>query len=186
MEILFATSNPHKVKEAKGVGKDFGVEFPQLKESYPEVRDEDVSKVAEEGARFVFERIQKPVIVEDTGLYIESLNGFPGSYSAFVYRKISNKGILKLLMEDINRNARFISAIGYCDPNGVLVFQGSVKGSIADEVKGGAGFGYDPIFVPEGQQKTFAEDPVMKSEVSHRKKAFEKFCKWINDKKIFV
>jgi XTP/dITP diphosphohydrolase len=179
MKILFATSNPHKVREANGVGEGFGVEFIQLMEPYPEIRDEDVSKVAEEGAKFVFEGIQESVIVEDTGLFIDVLNGFPGSYSAFVYGKIGNQGILQLLGGRENRNARFISAIGYCDLNGVKIFQGSVEGVVSDEVEGTAGFGYDPLFIPKGQTKTFAQDPVMKSRVSHRKKAFEKFCRWV-------
>lgn len=179
MEILFATSNPHKVREANDVGEGFGVEFIQLMEPYPEIRDEDVSRVAEEGAKFVFEGIQKTVIVEDTGLFIDVLNGFPGSYSAFVYRKIGNQGILQLLTEKVDRSARFTSAIGYCDLKGVKIFQGSVEGTIADEAEGTAGFGYDPLFIPKGQTKTFARDPVMKSRVSHRKKAFEKFCRWV-------
>ena len=179
MRILFATSNHHKVMEANEVGKNFGVEFSHLMERYPEIRDEDVSRVAEAGAKFVFEKIQKPVVVEDTGLFIEALNGFPGSYSAFVFKKIGNQGILQLLKEKENRNARFISAVGYCDSDGVRIFQGLVEGSIAREAKGGAGFGYDPIFIPEGQSETFAQDPEMKNGISHRRRAFEKFCRWV-------
>lgn len=183
MKILFATSNQHKVKEANKIGKKFEIEFLQLEEPYPEIRDEDVSKVAEEGAKFLFEKIKKPLVVEDTGLFIEALNGFPGSYSAFVFKKIGNQGILQLLKEKRNRRAEFISAVGYCSSEVVKIFQGLVKGTITREVKGDAGFGYDPIFIPEGQSKTFAEDPVMKNTVSHRRKAFEKFCKWIVTKK---
>ncbi len=178
-KVKFATSNPHKVREGNLVGKKFGIDFVQIKQSYPEIRDEDVSKVAEEGGRFVFDKIKEPIIVEDTGLFIEALNGFPGSFSAFVFRKIGNDGILKLLGSEKDRNAEFISAIGYCDENGVKIFKGIVKGSIADEKKGMEGFGYDPIFIPTGYGKTFAEDPDLKSRISHRRKAFQKFCEWL-------
>ncbi len=179
MKIRFATSNPYKVSEGNVVGAGFGIEYVQLKEPYPEIRDEDVSRVAEEGARFVFDRINKPVIVEDTGLFIEALNGFPGSFSAFVFGKLGNNGILKLLGEVENRKAEFISAVGYCNQEGVRVFKGSVKGLIADRKKGMGGFGYDPIFIPAGQKKTFAEDPGMKERISHRNKAFQRFSEWI-------
>jgi XTP/dITP diphosphohydrolase len=179
MEVRFATSNPHKVLEGNLVGKRFGMEFVQIRHSYPEIRDEDVSRVAEDGARFVFDKINEPVIVEDTGLFIERLNGFPGSFSAFVFQKIGNEGILRLLENEGNRNAEFISAIGYCDGKGVNVFRGSVGGTIADDKRGTDGFGYDPIFVPEGYKKTFAEDPEMKAMVSHRRNAFQSFCEWI-------
>ena len=178
-KVKFATSNPHKVREGNLVGKRFDIEFVQIKHAYPEIRDEDVSKVAEEGARFVFDRIKEPVIVEDTGLFIEALNGFPGSFSAFVFQKIGNDGILKLLKGEENRKAEFVSVIGYCDENGVKIFKGIVEGSIADEKKGSEGFGYDPLFIPTGYEKTFAEDPELKGKVSHRKKAFQKFCEWL-------
>ena len=179
MKILFATSNNHKVREANAVGKEFKIEFVQIQIEYPEIRSESVSRVAGEGARFVFEKIRERVIVEDSGLFIDALNGFPGPYSAFVFRKIGNDGILKLLKE--NRNAKFISAIGYCDSNGVRTFEGIVKGIIAEKPRGNAGFGYDPIFIPENYEKTFAEDPGLKSRISHRRMAFQKFCNWITN-----
>ncbi len=178
MKILFATSNLHKVLEGNEIGKEFGIEFKQISVPYPEIRDEDVGKVAEDGARFVFSKIKKPVIVEDTGLFIDALNGFPGPYSAFVFRKIGNEGILRLMKNMKNRKAEFISAIGYCDLSGVKVFKGVLKGRIAEKPKGNEGFGYDPIFTPENSKKTLAEDFSLKNRISHRKKAFEKFCGW--------
>ncbi|OYT39292.1 MAG: hypothetical protein B6U86_05440 [Candidatus Altiarchaeales archaeon ex4484_43] len=87
-------------------------------------------------------------------------------------RKIGNDGILKLLRGERNRKAKFISAIGYCDENGVKIFKGIVGGSIANEKKGGEGFGYDPIFIPINYKRTFAEDPDLKARISHRKREF--------------
>ncbi len=180
-KIKFATSNPYKVREANLVGEKFQIEFIQIEEDYPEVRDDDVRKVAIEGVDYVFNKLGEPVIVEDTGLFINALNGFPGSYSAFVFYKIGNEGILRLLANSENRNAEFVSAIGFHDLEGMRVFDGTVSGKIGARITGTAGFGYDSIFIPEGNERSFGEDPDLKARVSHRKKAFEKFCQFIDD-----
>ena len=180
--IKFATSNPNKVVEGNIVGKEFGIEFVQIMEDYPEIRDEDVARVAEEGAKFVYGSVKEPIIVEDTGLFINALNGFPGTYSKFVFRKIGNDGILRLMKgmdsgaEQGNRRAVFVSAIGYYDGDRVIVFKGEVNGRITSEPKGNVGFGYDPIFMPDDYDKTFAENRELKLEISHRRNSFQKFC----------
>jgi len=182
MKVLFATSNPHKVKEANDVGRGYGIEFVQLSESYPEIRDEDVGKVALEGAKYAYGVVGKPVVVDDTGLYIDALNGFPGPYSAYVFKKIGCQGILKLMKDVDDRKAVFVSAVGYCDGKDVLVFKGECRGTIIKEMRGPEVFGYDPVFMPDGQDKTFAEDDAMKYCVSHRRKSFEAFCRWLTDR----
>jgi XTP/dITP diphosphohydrolase len=179
MNVDFATSNPHKVSEANSVGKLFNVGFTQIKVPYPEIRADDVSDVAEEGAKYVFSKVNTPVIVEDTGLYIDALKGFPGAYSSFVYKRIGNDGIVKLLENSENRSAKFISVVGYCDSEGVKLFKGTSEGTITQKPRGVAGFGYDSIFIPDGETETYAEDPIRKNEISHRREAFEKFCEWV-------
>lgn len=179
MKVNFATSNKHKVKEANLVGEGFGIEFIQLREQYPEIRDESVETVAREGARFIFQKVETPILVEDTGLYISSLNGFPGSYSAFVFEKIGNQGVLNLLRNVQDISAQFVCAVAYCDSSKLMAFRGFVEGTISRTPMGDGGFGYDPIFIPNGHKKTFAQDPELKSKVSHRKIAFEKFCQWL-------
>jgi len=179
MEILFATSNLNKVREGNRVGRRYDIEFRQIMGNYPEVRDEDVANVAREGVEYVYERTQERVIVEDTGLYISSLNGFPGTYSSYVFQTIGNRGIIKLLAGLEDRNARFTSAIGYMDKNSIHVFEGTAEGTITDKPRGKRGFGYDPIFMPKGNQLTYAEDPELKDLTSHRSKSFEKLCKWL-------
>ena len=179
--VRFATSNPHKVAEANIVGKEYGIRFEQLKVPYPEIRDESVSVVAEDGARFVYAKVAGPIIVEDTGLFIDSLKGFPGAYSAFAYRKVGCRGILKLLSGEKNRKAHFTSAVGYCDQDGTKVFEGAIGGRIATEEGGSGGFGFDSIFIPKGFEKTFGEDPETKMQVSHRRLAFVKFCDWLTE-----
>jgi XTP/dITP diphosphohydrolase len=179
MEVLFATSNSHKVAEANKVGSDVGFEFQQVNIIYPEVRAESVRKVAEEGVLYVYRQIQKPIIVEDSGLFIEALSDFPGAYSAFVFGRIGCAGILKLMDGVENRRARFISAVGYHDKRGMQVFEGVVNGLITHGMRGAGGFGYDPIFQPLGSPMTFAEDPKHKDEVSHRRKAIELLCRYL-------
>ena len=179
MELLFATSNHHKVKEANAVAAGFGLEFEQVNVLYPEVRADAVGRVAEEGAKYVYNQMKKPIIVEDSGLFIDAFDGFPGAYSAYVFHKLGCAGILKLMDGAADRKARFVSAIGYCDRRGVKVFEGVVEGFIAGEARGSEGFGYDPLFKPHDSPKTFAEDPKHKGEVSHRRKATEQLCRYL-------
>ncbi len=176
MEVLFATSNENKVKEANKIGAEYGIKFKQVNLVYEEVRAESVRKVAEEGAKYVFSQIKRPIIVEDSGLFIDALNGFPGPYSAFAYHKIGSEGILKLMAGEKNRGAKFISAIGYADKNGVKVFEGEVEGLIVDSLRGDKGFGYDPIFQPIGFETTFAQDVKVKNQISHRRKSTQALC----------
>ncbi len=178
MRLSFATGNAHKVSEANAVGSGYGVEFVRIECPYPEVRDPSVAVVAEEGAKYVYEKMAKPVVVEDAGLYVDALSGFPGSYSKFVIERIGNDGILKLLETASDRSAEFRSAIGYADDQCVHVFEGVVRGAIAPDERGSGGFGYDPLFIPEGRDTTFAEDYAMKNTLSHRRKAVEAFCRW--------
>ena len=183
MKVLFATGNEHKVAEANSIGKDFGVRFTRVDCPYHEIRSESLAEVAGEGARFVYEKIGKPVIVEDSGLFIQALDDFPGAYSAFVYGKLGNYGMLKLLGETANRRATFSSAVAYFDGEVLKSFEGTCVGSITDAPCGGQGFGYDPIFMPDGYDKTFAEDAKIKGKVSHRAKSVEAFLAFITKAK---
>ncbi|MFH1403310.1 MAG: XTP/dITP diphosphatase [Candidatus Altiarchaeota archaeon] len=179
MEILFATSNRHKVDEANDISGRYGITFRQADVGYPEIRDDSVLRIAEEGVKHAHTKLNKPVIVEDSGLFIESLNGFPGPYSSFVFKKIGNHGILRLMKGIEDRKATFISAVAYTDGRESRVFDGSAGGVITEDIRGRDGFGYDPIFKPEGHDKTFAEDPQHKSLASHRRKAVERLCEFL-------
>ena len=114
------------------------------------------------------------MIVEDDGIFIDSLGGFPGPYSSYVHKTIGNKGILNLLK--YNRGAKFVSTITYCDKNGLESFEGKLDGTISKSQKG-RGWGYDPIFIPKNMQKTFAQLDE-KNIISHRYKALKKFSNW--------
>lgn len=119
----------------------------------------------------------RKVIVEDDGLFVDSLSGFPGQYSSFVFKTIGNDGILKLLARSAKRSAYFLSMIAFYDGRILSISEGRVNGKITDRITEG-GWGYDPIFVPDGTDLTFAELEKNKNEYSHRKRALEKFAQW--------
>ena len=125
-------------------------------------------------AKDAFSKFKKPIIIEDDGLFIDSIDGFPGPYSSYVFKTIGNKGILNLLKN--NRKAKFVSIITYCDKTILQSFDGKLNGKISKTQKG-KGWGYDPIFIPNNSKKTFAELN-NKNELSHRYKALRKFSKW--------
>jgi len=119
--------------------------------------------------------------VEDAGLFVEALKGFPGPYSAYVYRTLGTRGILKLMENVEDRAASFRSVVVFSSPEHQPVcFSGEVKGRISMEERGDSGFGFDPIFEPEaGDGRTFAEMTTEeKNRYSHRAEALRRFAKW--------
>ncbi len=178
--IAFATSNKHKLQEANHVLKDYGVELymaPAPKLEIQSSRLEDIAVYAAVQAHLI---LQKPVIVEDAGLFIPALKGFPGPYSSYVYKTIGVEGLAKLMEGVSNRRAYFLSVVAYADENGVKVFTGRVDGVIAEKPRGSKGFGFDPLFIPYGSDKTFAEMELEeKNRYSHRAKAFRKLGEWL-------
>jgi XTP/dITP diphosphohydrolase len=187
MEIHFATSNPNKFREAS---EFFRANLPdvQLKHfvfQHNEIRSDDLAEIAREALDAVYAKLKKPVFVEDGGLFVDALNGFPGTYSAWVQKKISNKGILKLLEGEKNRSARFETVIAYTDGKQAAAFRGICEGSVAERAAGESGLGYDPIFVPAGHSTTFAQSIELKNKLSHRYKSLQLLLSYLkNSKKI--
>jgi len=181
-ELRFVTSNDHKFREAESILKRFGVNISHARISYPEVRSDGVEEVALNSAQYLSKELGPSFFLEDTGLFVDALNGFPGAYSKWALEKIGLNGLLKLLEGEGNRNASFKAAIALFDGE-VRVFTGEVKGSIALEASGASGFGYDPVFVPEGYGKPFAElGEETKSGLSHRRRALEEMVKFLKRK----
>lgn len=179
--IFFATGNLHKFNEARRVLAEYGISAAMLKVKTLEIQDSDIENIAKISALNVVHEANLPVIVEDAGLFVEVLNGFPGPYSSYVYKTIGVSGLLRLLEGVDNRKAHFKSVVAFCDPSGqIKCFQGVVEGRIAREPRGCGGFGFDPIFEPNEQlNKTFAEmDAEEKNRFSHRAKAMRAFAEW--------
>jgi len=180
--IMFITSNEHKFKEAESVLKDCGITISHKRLRYDEARKDSCAEVAAISAEECYRRFKKPLFVEDSGLFISELNGFPGTYSAWVFSCIGNGGVLRILRGSRRREARFVSAVAYVDKSGVHVFEGEVQGRLADRVRGAKGFGYDPIFIPEGWGETYGESDEAKKETSHRMRSLLKFAQWFKRK----
>ena len=178
-DVLFASSNVHKYEEAKKILAEFGIELGFFQTDLVEIQDDSLSKIAVQKAHDAYSKCKKPVIVEDDGLFINSLSGFPGPFSSYVFKTIGNNGILKLI-ED-NRDAQFVAIIAFCDSsNESMLFESKVAGIISKNIQG-KGWGYDPIFVPENQNKTYAE-LAEKNKISHRYQSLKKFANWFNNK----
>jgi XTP/dITP diphosphohydrolase len=143
-----------------------------------EIQSDSLEEIAREKAKTAFAKVGRQVIIEDDGLFIDSLAGFPGQYSSFVFKTIGNDGILKLLAGSAKRSAYFCSLIAFYNGRILSISEGRVNGRISDRITEGGGWGYDPIFVPDGTDLTFAELKKSKNEYSHRKRALEKFAQW--------
>jgi XTP/dITP diphosphohydrolase len=186
--LIFATSNPNKLREAAHIVPPHielvSLEAIQFKEEIPETRD-TIEGNSLQKAQYVFDRTGLPVIAEDTGLMVDALDGAPGVYSArYAERAGSSLSNLELVlhqMQGINsRSARFKTIISLITENLELQFEGITEGWITESPRGAGGFGYDPIFNPENQLKTYAEMSMdEKSACSHRTRAFHLLSKYL-------
>lgn len=192
MEIIFASGNKGKVKEVKAIfgNSKFKIISLEELEDVPEIIENGVT--FEENARIkaevIFAKYNKPTIADDSGLAVEQLNGEPGVYSARYAGEgctydDNNRKILKELSDYSEpHNAKFICCAVYYDGEKYLSETGEVNGRIVKELKGTNGFGYDPIFLPEGFDRTLAELSLEeKNKLSHRSKAFSKLKNQILD-----
>jgi XTP/dITP diphosphohydrolase len=180
--VFFVTGNIHKFNEACQVLRTFEISTVMVKRiSVIEAQFDTIEEIAE---RSVLEAVQKthlPVFVEDAGLFIKALNGFPGPYSSYVFRTIGNKAILKLMHGLRNRKATFKSAIAYSEPGmkKAIMFLGKIDGELLNKEQGNRGFGFDPIFQPNFSSKSFAEMTLKeKNRQSHRALALRNFAEW--------
>ena len=180
-ELFFVSSNENKFQEAERILSNSGVQINLFKTTLEEIQSNNLNDIAEQKAINAYDLIQKPVIIEDDGLFIDSLNGVPGPYSSYVYDTIGNNGIMNLLENSQVRDAKFVSIIAYCsDVNDVKLFESSIPGKISSIIEKG-GWGYDPIFIPDGESKTYA-NVSDKDKFSHRSVALTKFSNWFLDK----
>jgi XTP/dITP diphosphohydrolase len=182
MEIIFASNNLNKIREINNVlGSSFSLLSLQdinMDEDIPE-NEPTLEGNALQKVRHIFKATGKNVFSDDTGLEVEALKGRPGVHSARFAgnNKDSDANIDKLLVmleNESNRNARFRTVIALIFEKKEYLFEGIVNGKIITEKRGREGFGYDPVFIPEGSSLTFAEMNLNeKSKISHRSKAFE-------------
>lgn len=183
--LYFATTNNNKYEEVKNIftRENIHVNLVQDKYNYYEIQDDSIENIAKMCAKIAVKKINGPLIIDDSGLFIEALNNFPGSYSSYVLTSIGVKGILKLMRGVTNRSAYFKTVIAYCEPSmDPIVFTGNIYGTISSIEKGNYGFGYDSIF--NYNNKTLSEITISeKNDISSRSKAINLFIKWYKSNK---
>ena len=163
--LLFVTSNPNKELEVRKILNKNGISFQHMDANYQEIQSSSLKTIAAESARCLYEQLKNPLFLEDSGLFIEQLGGFPGPYSSYVYKTIGNSGVLKLMSNIGNRTSRFESVVAYAENH--------------KNIHLGKGWGFDPIFIPRNCDETYAEMGIeSKQRVSHRYIAFTKFSDW--------
>lgn len=189
--LVFATNNNNKIKEINSLLnnriKIISLHDINCIEEVPET-GATIKENALQKARYVFEKYKYNCFADDTGLEVEALNGMPGVFSARYAgeEKDANKNIEKLLLElknHPNRKARFVTVIALIIDGNEFLFEGIIKGNITENRFGNSGFGYDPVFMPDGYNLTFAQMSLdQKNKISHRGIATQKMIHFLNEK----
>ena len=183
-QIVFATNNANKIKEIRAILGDrievLSLSDIQCDEELPET-SETLEGNALQKAQYVFDNYGHACFADDTGLEVSALSGRPGVYSArYAGQDCSSTDNIEKLLNEMNgkddRTAQFRTVIAWVKKDDFQLFEGQAEGIISTEIRGGGGFGYDPVFIPSGFDLSFAEmSPEEKNAISHRKRAMEKF-----------
>ncbi len=173
MRLTFVTSNKGKLHEATTALSPLGIEVVGSDLKPVEIQADTLEEIARAKCEVLVGRLPAPFIVDDGGLFVHHLKGFPGVFSAHALQTIGVPGILKLMEGVEERRAHFAAVVGYHDGAQTRLFPGRCEGRLLHAPRSqGHGFGFDPIFVPEGFDQTFAELPAeVKNRVSHRGQA---------------
>ena len=184
-EVWFITGNKGKFSEAKAKCSTLDIKLVQKDLGYPEIQGDTLEEVIQYGIKYLQNRCSQPFIIEDAGLFINALQGFPGVYSKYVFFTIGLKGILQLLDGVENRTATFRSVYAYVEPTQQpTLFIGECQGHLSPTMKGSGGFGYDPLFIPNTETRTFAEMSVEeKNRYSHRGKALDNLIHFLQTRR---
>ena len=185
MKLLFITTNKHKFQEVADVLKEYNIEIEQKTIDYPEDKDDEMDQVAKKAAKNLAEELGQPVIVEDTGLYFNAYNNFPGAMPKYVINGIGFDGIFRLL-KDKDRTAYFKTVIGYCQPGQEpKTFEAELHGTITEEVvdPDADTMPYNHIFIADGQTKATSQLSLKEfNQISHRAKCTRKLGQYLTKK----
>ncbi|MDE1810828.1 MAG: non-canonical purine NTP pyrophosphatase [Candidatus Micrarchaeota archaeon] len=182
--VAFVSGNDHKAKEIIAMGKERGIKIAHIKLPKVEIQSDSNAEIAMKSAMEAYRNVKKPLIVDDSGLFIRSLGGFPGIYSAYVYKTVGIAGVLRLLHGARDRSAQYRTSFCYTDGKTTKLFEGANPGTISKRMMGArklesglASMPYDVIFIPKGYKKTFSMLSVnLKNRISSRSVAFNKFA----------
>lgn len=173
MRITFVTGNQGKLHEAQTALAPLGHEVVNADLHPIEIQGDTLEEISRAKCDVLIGKLPAPFFVDDGGLFVDALNGFPGVFSAHALKKIGVPGILKLMEGVPDRRAHFACVVSYHDGRTTHSFPGRVDGTLAPAPRStGHGFGFDPIFIPDGHDRTFAELPAdVKNRLSHRGRA---------------
>ncbi|XOB42591.1 MAG: RdgB/HAM1 family non-canonical purine NTP pyrophosphatase [Candidatus Nealsonbacteria bacterium] len=176
MQLYFITSSENKIKEVEDI---LGFEVDKILLDINEIQTLKIEEVVKDKAKRAFEQVKKPVMVEDTGFYIEAWQGFPGALIKWILKTLGNEGLC-LAFQEKNRTVTAKTSICLYNGKEAKIFTGEIKGQIPEKPRGEGGFGWDPIFQPEGYNKTFAEmSQEEKDSMSMRKIALNKMKQFL-------
>lgn len=157
MNITFVTGNWAKILSARQILEPLGFTIDQVKMDTPEIQDDSIEEVSKYSAKWASDQLKCAVLKNDSGLCVDTLNGFPGPYTHYVDDTLGEDGILKLLEGVENRNAHFVESLSYCEyGKEPITFVAITEGTIAKEKQGTYGWSWDFIFIPKGETKTLA------------------------------
>lgn len=186
MRLAFVTTNKHKFAEVQDILAPFLVELEWINREYPENHDESIETIARGAVKTLTEELERPVVLEDTGLFFDAFPGFPGALPKFAFSTLGYEGLLKLLAGS-PRGAVFRTAAGLCFPGAEpQVFVGEMRGVITEEIydRDADVMPYDRIFIPEGADKTTSHMTLLeKNAFSQRGKAFRRVGEYVRDHK---
>jgi XTP/dITP diphosphohydrolase len=176
--LIFATTNQDKINEATSI---LNIDIQPLGLEIPEIQSLEPDQVAIQKAKDYFAQIKKPLFIEDVSLVFHSLKKLPGPYISDFSKSLGNDGLIDLLKEKEDRSATAQTTIVYINSDETItVFKGIVEGSISLTISGDNGFGWDPIFIPKGSDKTFAQMNLEeKNKYSMRRIALEQFANYL-------
>lgn len=190
--IYLVTSNPGKITSFSKILNNLKLDLrmsgalagaiKMLKAEYPEDKSlGSTGEIAKAGAKYCAQHFKKKVLVNDAGLFIDALGGFPGINSKIALQTIGNLGILKKMEGKKNRKAKWIFSLGFCEPGKEPIeFTKFIEGEITKEIKGKEGFGFDPIFIPFGYSQTFGENPSLRDKLSPFNETVKLFVQFLH------
>lgn len=182
-KITYVTGNTSKILSAKQILEPLGIEVDNIKMETTEIQANTVDEIAKYSAKEASEKLKCTVLKNDTGLFVEALNGFPGPYTHYVDETLGEDGLLKLLEGIENRKACFIEAFAYCEyGKEPIVFKSITNGVITKEKSGKYGYSWDFIFIPNGYDKTLANYPDDKRFFMWNTDAYKELVEYLKEK----
>ena len=171
--LYFATSNKGKVMEVQAI-LGFPIAIASLE--IAEIQSLDLKEIAYHKVKEAYKQLKKPVFVEDVGFFVDAWNGFPGPFAKYLHLAVGDEGIIQMMRGQKNRQIVARAVIGYHNGKSINTFLGERIGTLPDKPRGAKGWGWDPIFIPEGDSLTFAEiGAKKKNKISHRAYALAEF-----------